>query len=248
MCTIYLIPNFLAPTEINATFPNHNIALIQKIQHFFVEEERNARRFLKKLHPAVDFSQVFLYPIGKYSDLDAAKAALFSLYEQKKEVGILSESGYPCVADPGSELLAYAHQMPKKKGLYLRIEPLVGPSSMLMALAASGLNGQRFTFHGYLPIDKLEKTMCLKKIQSSIQKDQSTHLFIETPFRNDALLAVILDQLHGNIRLCIARELMSATDMLIQTDTLSVWRQKKADHLAEFPVLHKKNCIFLLGA
>ena len=235
MFKIYLIPNFLAPSAIEHTFPFYNLEVIKSISSFFVEEERNARRFLKKIFPLIDLSTIVLIPMGKHSDITQAKEYLLKCQRDGKSVGMLSESGYPCVADPGSDLLAFAHQ----KDMY--IEPLVGPSSIIMALAASGLNGQHFTFHGYLPIDLPDKVAFLNRIQSLIQKEKSTHIFIETPFRNEALVQLIVKQMNGAIRLCIAKEIMSE-EASIQTYPLSIWKQK------DVSIFHKKNTIFLLGS
>ena len=150
------------------------------------------------------------------------------------DIGLLSDSGAPCIADPGSKIVSKAHKME------IEVIPLIGPSSIILSLMASGLNGQRFCFHGYVPIEENKKNDFLKKIQISIQNKQETQIFIETPYRNNKLLTDILKINNESLRLCLATNLTS-TDQSINTATIKEWRQKN------LPELNKKLCIFLIN-
>lgn len=234
MHKIYLIPNFLAPNSVDQTFPLYLIEIVKKLKIFFVEDEKTARSFLKKINPTINFSEIILYNIGKHADFSEVKKAFNVYHQEKKEIGILSEAGYPCIADPGEILVRWAHEK------NWQIQPLIGPCSLTMALAASGLSGQKFSFHGYLPIQSQEKTVYLQKIQSRILQEYSTHLFIETPFRNVQLMETICKVLSKNLQLCLALEITSDTEK-IKTQTISAWQKE------DLTFLHKKNCVFILG-
>lgn len=211
------------------TIPAYIIENVKKCSALFAENERTARRFLKSIHKEIVIDDFEWYGIHK-----AEEEQLSAFRKKIKEgriIGIISEAGCPGVADPGQVLIAAAQEMNAV------VKPLVGPSSILLALMASGMNGQQFSFLGYLPIDAVERT---RAIQSIEQKTGHTHIFIETPYRNNQMLESILKTCKGSTRLCIAADITSAREM-IKTKTVSEWKQTK-------PELHKKQVIFLLHA
>jgi 16S rRNA (cytidine1402-2'-O)-methyltransferase len=203
---------------------------VEKTKHFIVENERNARRFLKHVHPSIDFEQVMLYPIGKHDDTDV-NTTLQPLVNGD-DMGLMSDAGCPVVADPGSLVVQKAHQ------IGVKIVPLVGPSSIVLALMASGFNGQNFTFHGYLPVDKTDRKIKLKQIENGIYQKDQTQIFIETPFRNNQLIQTILLHCQSATKLCIAVNLTTNSEF-IQTKSVQDWNKQKID-------LNKQPAIFLL--
>lgn len=227
---VYLIPSVLAE-GITETVPAYVIEAVKKCQVFFVENERTARRFLKSVWREMVIDDYNWYTIHK------AETEVMNTFVQHlkggKTIGILSEAGCPGIADPGQLLIAKAQE------LQVQVKPLVGPSSILLSLMASGLNGQSFRFNGYLPIDATERRKALVQLEEEAVKKETTQLFIETPYRNDALLKDILQACRPTTRLCIAADITAATEM-IATRTIQDW--KKA-----IPALHKRPVIFLLG-
>jgi 16S rRNA (cytidine1402-2'-O)-methyltransferase len=204
---------------------------VQQCEVFFVENERTARRFLKQIWKEMVIDNYQWYAIHKAEPevLGYFAGAL----KAGKTVGILSEAGCPGVADPGQVLIASAHE------LGATVKPLVGPSSLLLALMASGMNGQCFRFCGYLPIDAAQRRKTLAKLEEVALAENCTQLFIETPYRNDQLLTDILATCKPATRLCIAADLTGEQEF-VQTHTINTWRTKK-------PALHKRPAIFLLG-
>jgi 16S rRNA (cytidine1402-2'-O)-methyltransferase len=196
---------------------------------FFVENERSARRFLKRIWKEMVIDDY------KWHRIEEENAAgLFKRYATAGEnIGIISEAGCPGVADPGQQLVAVAQD------LRLHITPLVGPSSLLLALMASGLNGQHFCFHGYLPIDSLQRQKALRELEQQIRKQGSTHMFIETPYRNNQMMQAILSAVNPDIRLCIAVDITGPAEH-IRTMQVREWKKTVPD-------LHKKTVVFLLG-
>ncbi|MBI3510079.1 MAG: SAM-dependent methyltransferase [Bacteroidetes bacterium] len=231
---LFLIPVTLGeeskPTHVLSA---ETLNIIHGLNEFIVENERSARQFLKQSGTPVAMQQLVLHPIGKHVKENDRITYLSSLLAGKN-IGLLSEAGCPGVADPGAEIVKLAHE---KK---IPVVPLVGPSSLLMALMASGLNGQHFQFHGYLPIDKNERARFLKNIEKNIRQFHATHLFIETPFRNQQLFEDILRIADASLRLCIACDITLAGEY-IRTMRISEWKKFPA------PDLHKRPAVFLLG-
>lgn len=226
---LYLIPVTLGDTPLQCVLPDHNTEIIHGIRHFIVEEVRTARRFLKQVDRNIDIDSLTFCPMGKHAD-----TTLFSKYldplRQGEPVGVISEAGCPAVADPGADLVAIAQQ----EGL--RVIPLVGPSSILLAVMASGFNGQSFAFHGYLPIDPSQRAKRLKQLETRAKSEKQTQLFIETPYRNAKLFADICNACAPSTRLCVAAGLTTEQEY-IRTMTLRAWKQKGLPDLGKIPAI-----------
>ncbi|MEZ0610611.1 SAM-dependent methyltransferase [Fibrella sp. WM1] len=233
MPTLYLIPTPLAPDTAAHVLTPPIADVIAHTDCFFVEELRTARRFISSLRTGRVIDETTFYELHKDTPEADTKRQLTDLLAQGRDAGVLSEAGCPGVADPGAVAVRLAHQ------LGFRVEPMVGPSSILLALMASGMSGQSFIFHGYLPIDRPERTQFLKQLEADARRKGQTQLFMETPYRNNALLADLLAVGQPDTRLCIACH-VTAPDALIQTKTLKQWK-------ANVPDLHKKPTIFVLG-
>ena len=227
--TIYLIPSVLdeAATQ---TIPLYIIDAVKNCQVIFAENERTARRFLKSICKEIVIDDYEWFTIHK------AEEELIAAFKQKikeeKNIAIISEAGCPGIADPGQILIAAAQQ------LDAIVKPLVGPSSILLALMASGMNGQQFEFVGYLPIDNMERVKRIKELELSSEKNNSTKIFIETPYRNNQLIETILKNCKAATKFCIAAELTGINEY-VKTKTIAEWRKEKTD-------FHKKPVIFLL--
>ncbi|MER3499080.1 MAG: SAM-dependent methyltransferase [Chitinophagaceae bacterium] len=228
---IYLIPSLLSEDAVE-TIPSSVIKAVKQCQVFFVEDERTARRFLKKLWKEIMIDHYEWFEIGK------AEENLLVQFKQKikeeKIIGIISEAGCPGIADPGQKLIAAAQK------LQAHIQPLVGPSSILLALMASGMNGQQFQFDGYLPINNAARTKRLKELEAESKKKNCTQIFIETPYRNNQLVEAIIKICQPSTQLCIAASL-TAENEIVKTKTIAEWKAAK-------PELHKQPVIFLLYA
>lgn len=228
---IYLIPCVLNELS-TETIPGYIVDAIKKCQVIFAENERTARRFFKSICKEIVIDDYEWFTIHK------AEHDVLSIFRQKikegKNIGIISEAGCPGIADPGQALIAAAQEM------NATIKPLVGPSSILLALMASGMNGQQFEFVGYLPIDNLERNKAITALETSSQKKNSTQVFIETPYRNNQLIETLLKTCRSSTRLCIAAELTGSNEF-IKTKTIAEWKKEKTD-------FHKKPVIFLLHA
>lgn len=228
---IYLVPSVLEETA-TATIPHYIIDAVKNCQVIFAENERTARRFLKSICREIVIDDYEWFTIHK------AENEVLSAFRQKikeeKNIAIISEAGCPGIADPGQILIAAAQEM------NANIKPLVGPSSILLALMASGMNGQQFEFVGYLPIDNLERNKAISALEASSQKKNSTQIFIETPYRNNQLIETLLKTCKPSTRLCIAAELTGSNEF-IKTKTIAEWKKEKTD-------FHKKPVIFLLHA
>lgn len=226
---IYLVPSVLEETA-TATIPNYIIDAVKNCQVIFAENERTARRFLKSICKEIVIDDYGWFTIHK------AENEVLNAFRQKikegKNIAIISEAGCPGIADPGQILIAAAQEM------NATIKPLVGPSSILLALMASGMNGQQFEFVGYLPIDNLERNKAISALEASSQKKNSTQIFIETPYRNNQLIETLLKTCKPSTRLCIAAELTGSNEF-IKTKTIAEWKKEKTD-------FHKKPVIFLL--
>lgn len=226
---LYLIPVTLGDTPVDKVLPAHNADVIHSIRHFIVEEVRTARRFLKQVDRDIDIDSLTFYPMGKHAD-----PARFTRYldplRQGEPVGVISEAGCPAVADPGADLVAIAQH----EGL--RVVPLVGPSSILLAVMGSGFNGQSFAFHGYLPIDPVQRARRLKQLEARAKSEKQTQLFIETPYRNARLFADICSACSPSTRLCVAAGLTTA-DEYIRTRTLREWSREGLPDLGKIPAI-----------
>jgi len=199
---------------------------------YIVENEKTARKFLKLAGLKIPQSALKIHDYGKHARDKGNMNDFFDGLTQGKNVGLMSEAGCPGVADPGASIVARAHQ------LGIKVVPLVGPSSILLALMASGFSGQKFAFHGYLPIDKIERAKEIKSLELQSGREKQTQIFIETPFRNNQLLAELLKTCKPSTLLCIASN-MTAPDESIQSFTIAEWRKRKDD-------FHKRPTIFLL--
>lgn len=230
---LYLIPVELGDTPQERVLPAYNREVILGIRHFIVEEVRSARRFLKRVDRDINIDELTFYPMGKHADAQRFAEYLRPL-EQGLPMGVISEAGCPAVADPGADLVAIA----QRKGL--QVVPLVGPSSIILAVMASGLNGQSFAFHGYLPIDPAERTKRLKVLETRAQQEHQTQLFIETPYRNHKLFETLCQTLRPQTRICVAAGITTEQEW-IRTRTVSEWR------LHPLPDLSKTPAIFLMG-
>ena len=234
--TLYLIPVTLGDDNIAELLPKSLppdvIKIAQTLEHFVVESEKSARQFLSAIKTAKPVRELSLNLLNEHTQ-DKDLAALIAPLLAGKNVGLMSDAGCPGVADPGAKLVALAHQK------NIKVVPFVGPSSILLSLMASGLNGQQFAFLGYLPVDKQARNIKLKEIEKRSQTHNETQIFIETPYRNQHMLEAILTSCNANTRLCIASQ-VSLPDELILTKRISEWKQ------SPLPDLHKKPTVFLL--
>lgn len=228
---LYLIPVTLGDTSIDSVLPPYNREIILRIKHFIVEEVRTARRFLKKVESTIDIDSLTFYPLNKHTSSDALSGYLRPLMEGSS-VGVISEAGCPAIADPGADVVAIA----QRRGL--KVVPLVGPSSILLSVMASGFNGQSFAFHGYLPIEATERAKMIRLLEQRSYAENQTQLFIETPYRNRKLVDEILQVCRPQTRLCIAANL-TCPDAYVRTMSVKEWR-------GHIPDLAKKPCIFLI--
>jgi 16S rRNA (cytidine1402-2'-O)-methyltransferase len=231
MGVVYLIPAPLEESSLTS-LPGYILSAIQSCQVFFVENERTTRRYFKKLDPAMVIDDHTWYNMEKGAE--DIRAAFIKEVRSGMNIGIVSEAGCPGIADPGQLLVELAHQ----EGVTVR--PLVGPSSILLSLMASGFNGQQFAFHGYLPVDDAERMKKIKSLEEQSAKNKSTQIFIETPYRNDKLLSAILKTAHPKTRLCVAVSL-TAENEKIWSMTVGEWKKNT-------PTLHKQPAIFLMMA
>lgn len=229
--SLFLIPVTLGETEHSRVLPTYNREVILGIKHFVVENVRTARRFLKKTEPSIQIDELTFYELNKHTSAEDV-AGYLSPLAKGESVGVISEAGCPAVADPGADVVAIAQQ----KGY--PVVPLVGPSSILMAVMASGFNGQSFAFHGYLPIDANERASQLKKLEGRVYTENQTQLFIETPYRNNKLAEDLLRICRPSTKLCIASDITCEGEY-IRTKTIKEWHGK-------LPDLNKKPTIFLI--
>ena len=228
---LYLIPNLLGDTPVEQVLPPYNHEIIMGIRHFIVEDVRTARRFLKLVDRSIDIDQLKFYTLNKHTNPEEVASMLRPL-EEGSPMGVISEAGCPAVADPGADVVAIA----QRKGL--QVVPLVGPSSIILAVMGSGFNGQSFAFNGYLPIEPDERIKTLKKLEQRAYTENQTQLFIETPYRNTKMMADILKACRPQTHLCIAAGL-TTKDEYIKTHTVKEWTGK-------LPQLEKTPCIFLI--
>jgi len=228
---LYLIPTLLGNDDFERVIPKWNLEIIESIDVFVVENEKSARKFIKTVLPQKKQSELEIHLLDK-NTTDSELAELSKLLNGSRNIGILSEAGLPAVADPGARLVLLAHRKD------VEVIPLVGPSSILLALMASGMNGQQFAFHGYLPIDKFERKKAIQKLESDSKRNNCTQIFMETPYRNNQLLEDLIKTCNPSTLVCVACNL-TMEDEFISTKSIKEWAQKKTD-------FHKKPAIFLL--
>lgn len=226
---LYLLPVTLGDTPIEQVLPSYNREIILQIKHFIVEDVRSARRFLKKVDSSINIDELVFYPMGKHASTDRFAEYLKPL-QAGHPMGVISEAGCPAVADPGADVVALA----QRRGL--RVIPLVGPSSMILAVMASGFNGQSFAFNGYLPIDAGERIRKIRQLEQRAYAECQTQLFIETPYRNAKLLEVLLQTCRPQTRLCIAAGITCAEEY-IQTRTVQEWKRAALPDLSKIPAI-----------
>lgn len=229
---LYLLPVTLGDTAIDKVLPAYNVDVIRGIKHFIVEDVRSARRFLKKVDREIDIDTLSFYPLNKHTSPEDISGYLNPLAEGHP-MGVISEAGCPAVADPGADVVAIAQRR------NMKVVPLVGPSSIILSVMASGFNGQSFAFHGYLPIEPAERSRRLKELEGRIYSEHQTQLFIETPYRNHKMLDDILKACRPQTRLCIAANITCEGEY-IRTRTVKEWKGTSLPDLSKIP------CIFLL--
>ncbi|MDA9245395.1 MAG: SAM-dependent methyltransferase [Polaribacter sp.] len=228
---LYLIPTTLGDTEPLEVMPLSVKKVIEEVDFFIVENEKTARRFIKKITPKKSQSSLHLMSLDKYAE-ELETRTYLDVCKNGTHVGLLSEAGVPAVADPGATIVKLAHE----KGI--QVVPLVGPSSILMAMMSSGMNGQNFAFNGYLPIDKGERKKAIKELEKlSLNKNQS-QIFIETPYRNEKMFADLKATLSPTTNLCIAADITLSSEY-IKTLAVKDWKHQSPD-------LHKKPAIFII--
>lgn len=228
---LYLLPVTLGDTPTATVLPAYNSEVIAGIRHFIVENVRSARRFLRKVDPQFDIDGSQFYELNKHTSPEAVSAYLAPL-SKGLPVGVISEAGCPAVADPGADVVAIA----QRKGY--RVVPLVGPSSIILSVMASGFNGQSFAFNGYLPVKPDERVKRLRQLEQRIYNEEQTQIFIETPYRNGKMVEDILATCRPQTKLCIAANLTCEGEY-VRTRTVKEWKGR-------VPELSKIPCIFLL--
>lgn len=226
---LYLIPTDLGEAPLQYLFPPYNREVILSLRHFIVEEVRTSRRFLKRMDSGINIDALTFYPMGKHSDVSAYGEYLAPL-RGGEPMGMISEAGCPAVADPGAAVVALA----QREGL--RVVPLVGPSSILMALMASGLNGQNFAFDGYLPIDEAQKTKALRRYEARALGEGQTQIFIEAPYRNRQFISLLLRTLSPHTRLTIASGVTTEMES-IRTLSVEEWKKQDISDLNRIPAI-----------
>lgn len=230
--TLYLIPVTLGDSPIEQVIPSFNTQLINEIDVYIVENIKTARRFLKKSGLLKEIDELTFFELNKRTHIAELSEFIKPIFDGKN-IGIMSEAGCPGVADPGADIVALAQQK------NIKVIPLVGPSSILLALMASGFNGQSFCFNGYLPKEQKDRVNKIKELERRVKTQQQTQLFIETPFRNDNILEDLLKNCFATTQLCIAVDITLPSER-ITTKTIEEWKKIKLS-------LNKRPCIFLIG-
>jgi 16S rRNA (cytidine1402-2'-O)-methyltransferase len=228
---LFLIPTLLGEGGWEHVIPAKNVETVIAISDFIAEEERSARRFLRKISKTIDIDKLNFNILNEHTNPEEISAYLDAT-DEGRDVGLLSEAGMPCVADPGSSIVMMAHE----KGI--KVVPLTGPSSIFLALAASGFNGQNFCFHGYLPVDKGARIKRIKDLEREANEKNQTQIFIETPYRNHAMFDALLQNCRPHTHLCIAVDITLATEF-IRTLTIEQWKKEKVE-------INKRPAVFLI--
>jgi len=231
MPTLYLIPTSLGECSFDKILPTQNTQIVTDLKHFVVEDVRTARRFLKKANPAIEINDLTFYVLNQHTTPEELSSFLSPMFAGH-DLGVLSEAGCPAIADPGADVVAMAQK------INFTVVPLVGPSSILLSLMASGFNGQSFAFVGYLPIQPADRAKMLRKLENRAYTEDQSQIFIETPYRNMKMLEEILQVCQPNTRLCIAVDITLETEF-IKTKTVKEWK-------TQLPDLSKRPCIFLI--
>ncbi len=231
--TLYLVPNLLGATKPEQVLPAGTLSIVKRLRHFVVENTRTSRRVLSRIGMDCPIDEIEFIELDKHDkggDLDLMEHLGACL--QGEDMGVMSEAGTPCVADPGALVVDLAHSAG------IKVVPLVGPNAMILALMASGFNGQSFAFHGYLPIKSPDRQNAIKNLERRSMSNNETELFIETPFRNNAMLADLCKNLHPSTRVCVACNLTCEDELVISQD-VAEWKKFKGD-------LNKKPAVFLV--
>ncbi len=228
---ILMLPMTLGDSSVDSVIPSEVQTLLKELKYFIVENIKTTRRYLKKIDKSINIDELTFFELNKHTDKTEIGSYLAPIFEGF-DVGMISEAGCPGIADPGSEIASIAHF----KGI--KVKPLVGPSSILMALISSGMNGQEFSFNGYLPFDKSERAKTIKDLERLANRN-FTQLFMETPFRNNNLLEEVLKQCNGNLKLCIAADISLQNEFIV-TKTINDWKKN-------IPNLKKRPVMFVLG-
>lgn len=232
MAKLYLVPNVLSEGDWRSVLPAGIQQVVSEIKYFIVEDVRTARRFLKQVNKEIDIDTLTFFELNKFTQ-PVDLPSFLKPAEEGNDIAVISEAGCPGVADPGADVVKIAHQ----KGI--KVVPLVGPSSILLALMASGLNGQNFAFNGYLPVKPNERVKEIEVLEKRVINQRQTQIFIETPYRNNQLISDLLNKCSLTTLLCIAANLTGENEF-IATKTIQQWKGK-------LPDLHKQPAIFLLG-
>jgi len=230
---LYLVPNTLGNPDTKTTIPQAVTELVPRLHVFIVENLRNARRYLKSLDRSIDIDQLVFYELNEHTSHEEIPDFLKEV-EAGNDAAVISEAGVPGVADPGAQVVRAAH----RKGI--RVVPLTGPSSIILSVMASGLNGQAFTFHGYLPVKRPERIRKIREIEQDIKRRGETQIFIEAPYRNDGLLSDIIETCESSTLLCVAADITMDSEFIL-TKTITAWKRGNK------PLLHKRPVIFLIG-
>ena len=231
MGNLYLIPTTLGESETARVIPSDVAAIVKEIKYFIVENIRTARRYLRKLDPQLNIDELVFFELNQHTESHLMEEFLKPVIEGF-DVGIISEAGCPGVADPGAEVVKLAHLK------HICVIPLVGPSSILLSLMASGMNGQNFAFIGYIPVKPIERVKAIRDIEKRSAMEKQTQIFIETPYRNTALMNDLITTLSDQTRLCVASDITLATEY-IKTQTIAQWKNS-------IPDLNKRPTIFLI--
>jgi 16S rRNA (cytidine1402-2'-O)-methyltransferase len=230
---LYLLPAYLSENSPTDYFAPAIKDIIMNTDHYFVENEKTARKVIKFFAPEKKQQELKLFLLDKYSETSDLKEAQ-DLMKEGVDFGLLSEAGLPCIGDPGNIMVGWSHQN------NIRVIPVNGPSSFILALIASGFNGQEFTFNGYLPIDKEKKKKEIQHLENQANKTGFTQIFMETPYRNNQLFDDLVKCLNPHTKLCIAANINDPQNELIKTKTITEWKKQK-------PELHKIPAVFLIG-
>jgi 16S rRNA (cytidine1402-2'-O)-methyltransferase len=232
MSALYLIPTSLGDISFDRILPLHNTEVVSSLKFFIVEDIRTARRFLKKCNPEINIDELTFFTLNRHTQVSEISSFIKPLRDGH-DIGVISEAGCPAIADPGADVVALAQQ----NGF--NVVPLVGPSSILMALMASGFNGQSFAFVGYLPIQQEDRVKALKKLESRVYAESQSQIFIETPYRNMKLIDDMLQHCQPGTKLCIAADITLETEF-IKTKSVKDWKKQLP------PDLNKRPSIFIL--
>ena len=232
MAKLFLVPNVLSDGDWQNVLPAGVFSILTETRYFIVENVRTARRFLKQVNKEIDIDSLTFFELNKYTQPTDLPGFLKPI-EEGFDIAVISEAGCPGVADPGADIVKIAHEK------NITVVPVVGPSSILLALMASGLNGQNFTFHGYLPVKPQERTRAIASLEKQAKNSRQTQIFIETPYRNNQMLDDLLKTCSPSTLLCVAADITGENEF-IATKTVQQWKKN-------IPDLHKIPTIFLIG-